>query len=60
LFSQYLNQSFGYDPDPVDAYTNSPWTELHNKFVVVASNTPWTFGAALERAEAIADALARN
>jgi hypothetical protein len=50
LFSQYLNQSFGYDPDPVDADTSVPWMELHRRYRLVASQTPRTFGAALERA----------
>jgi hypothetical protein len=57
LFSQYLNQSFGYDPDPVDAYTNQPWVMLHQNYVRVASLTPWTFGAALKRAESISHAV---
>jgi hypothetical protein len=51
LFSQYLNQVFGYNPDPVDPRTHGPWTLLHQCYVTVASDSPWTFGAALKRAE---------
>jgi hypothetical protein len=53
LFSQYLSQSFGYDPDPVDAHTNGPWVALHLHYFSVARQVPWTFGAALTRAEAM-------
>jgi hypothetical protein len=53
LFSQYLNQAFGYDPDPVDADTSAPWRRLHHHYFSVASQTPHTFGAALIRAEAL-------
>jgi hypothetical protein len=53
LFSQYL-QSQGYDPDPCgDNDTLAPWRALHQAYYSVAMNTPWTFGAALERAEAM-------
>jgi hypothetical protein len=49
LFSQYL-EALGYDRDPVNEHTNPVWTFLHRNHVAIASCTPWTYGAALERA----------
>jgi hypothetical protein len=53
LFSQYL-VSLGYprNPSTMDTEMFEIWRQLHAKFCYVAQGLPWTFGAALTRAEA--------
>jgi hypothetical protein len=51
LFSQYL-VSLGYPRDPtVDDELFALWREMHVNFGYIAQEHPWSFGAALERAE---------